>query len=339
MPQANPLTVNLAGLCVEGTLYGIFFTLFVLSSALLISRARKTSPHASIWSILCTPLIAGSLAMFVAITVHWVIEGARLVQAVNSPEGPLIFYLEWSQPTFVAEMGFFIAAAVIGDALIIYRLWVVWNYRKLVVVFPILGLVGLLTCGIGLVQEFPQLETGAGIFQSSAARWATPDCVFTICTNVYCSAMIAYKLWLVDSRSQKYGGPSLGGVLAIVVESATFYTAWALVFFVTYQTHQNICFLIVNCWPAVSGITCMMINVRAGLGWALEGTNSNLNTSTVNASRVVFEGIGDSNSKAYVMNPLASDSTNGDQSGYVGALRKSRQLAINVQHTHTMHAV
>lgn len=210
MPQANPLTVNLAGLCVEGTLYGIFFTLFVLSSALLISRARKTSPHASIWSILCTPLIAGSLAMFVAITVHWVIEGARLVQAVNSPEGPLIFYLEWSQPTFVAEMGFFIAAAVIGDALIIYRLWVVWNYRNLVVVFPILGLVGLLTCGIGLVQEFPQLETGAGIFQSSAARWATPDCVFTICTNVYCSAMIAYKLWLVDSRSQKYGGPSLG---------------------------------------------------------------------------------------------------------------------------------
>jgi hypothetical protein len=37
---------------------------------------------------------------------NWVIEDTRLVKAVNFPEGPVIFYLEWSQLTFVAEMRF-----------------------------------------------------------------------------------------------------------------------------------------------------------------------------------------------------------------------------------------
>lgn len=67
--------------------------------------------------------------------------------------------------------------------------------------------------------------------------------------------------------------------------------------------------------------------MRAGLGWALEGTSSQPNTSILNASRVVFEGIGDSNSRTYVMNPFASHSKDDDQSDDVGALRKSRQLA------------
>lgn len=166
MAQFSPLDGALAGVCLEGVLYGIFFLLFILSMVLLTTRSRKTSPQASKISILFSPLIFASICMFITITAvstpdlfpihtadiedleHWCIVSYRLFQAVEAREGPMIFYVDWKQATMVAYMSVFTASIIIGDAVIvslilvsshipypncspppqIYRLWVVGRF-------------------------------------------------------------------------------------------------------------------------------------------------------------------------------------------------------------------
>ena len=50
-------------------------------------------------------------------------------------------------------------------------------------------------------------------------------------------------------------------------------------FFISYQSHSNLQFVAVDSWPAMSGISFMLINVRVGLGWAQSGSNHNFSSS------------------------------------------------------------
>ena len=51
-------------------------------------------------------------------------------------------------------------------------------------------------------------------------------------------------------------------------------------FFISYQSHSNLRFVAVDSWPAMSGISFMLINVRVGPGWAQSGSNHNFSSST-----------------------------------------------------------
>jgi hypothetical protein len=79
---------------------------------------------------------------------------------------PMAFYSDWAQPTEVLQTGFLVASLTIMDALIVripsssvlcsvdlfsqvHRLWIIWGYKKRVVVFPLctlFGLLGTLNC-------------------------------------------------------------------------------------------------------------------------------------------------------------------------------------------------
>lgn len=277
---------------------------------LLTTRSRKTSPQASKISILFSPLIFASICMFITITAHWCIVSYRLFQAVEAREGPMIFYVDWKQATMVAYMSVFTASIIIGDAVIIYRLWVVWNYNKIVVIIPLLSLIGLTVTGVGLVCQFPKMKIGEGIYESKAGIWINSDCIFTFCINVYSSVLIAYRIWKINRSSRKIGGTSLNAVVAIVIEAAMLYTVWTLIFFVTYQMHQSVFFFIVNGWPAISGITCMMINVRAGMGWAQEAAGSmstGITAKTTSKQSGALVGSTGEIDNMYVMHPVVVD--------------------------------
>lgn len=70
-------------------------------------------------------------------------------------------------------------------------------------------------------------------------------------------------------------------------------------FFISYQIHSNLQFVAVDSWPAMSGISFMLINVRVGLGWAQSGSDQNLSSAPNQIQR------SDVASAAYQMRPLA----------------------------------
>ncbi|THU83765.1 hypothetical protein K435DRAFT_843915 [Dendrothele bispora CBS 962.96] len=294
------VSVNLATVAIESFLYGIFFVLGVTGVYLQIDshRRRAYSPHRNGFKVdllFKNPMFIGAISISATVTAHWICTVIRLFDAfVNFENGskPLEFYADLSQLTEVVKTGFLMATLVIGDTMIIYRLWVIWGHNPYVVIFPLMTLVGLTVCGIGITYQFTQYFPGLDVFNSDAGRWITSDCVFTLCTNLYSTVMIALRLWkaeksLADAAIVR-SGMGMNDVLVIVVESAAVYTSWNILFFASYQSGSNLQFNAVDCWPEMAGIAFMLINVRAGFRKNQAGTRSLSSTAGNNTSNSVY---------------------------------------------------
>ncbi|KAF7299449.1 hypothetical protein MIND_00894800 [Mycena indigotica] len=274
--------VNLATVALESCLYGAFMVLAITSISLLRARNVKLS----------SPIFLGVVAMTSTITAHWILTVDRSFLAFlyfENGTSPLGFYGDLSQITEVVKTGFLMATLTIGDALIIHRLWIIWNRKFAVLIFPLSTLLGLTVCGVGITYQFTQYKPGQNVFLSEAGRWITSDAVFTLSTNIYSTGFITWRI-LKSSRAIKpfVGDTSnLMSVLGIIVESAALYTTWSLFFFVTYQSGSNLQFNAVDCWPVMSGISCMLIHVRVGLGWAHKAES----TGNLKSTGVVSSGI------------------------------------------------
>ncbi|KAK0461851.1 uncharacterized protein EV420DRAFT_1628289 [Desarmillaria tabescens] len=290
--QVPLVSVNLATVALESFLYGIFFVLDLTSITLLFVRRSRRSPN-TVVSVMQRPMFIGAVGLFITITAHWICTVIRLFDAfVTFEDGkqPLEFYANLSHITEVVKTGFLMASLVIGDSMIIYRLWVVWGFNYYVIIFPLLTLAGLtgicckiplrdndfiqmIVCGIGITYQFTQYFPGLDVFASEAGRWITCDCIFTLLTNIYSSTMIAWYIWNTHRKSATaVGGTSLMSVLAMFIESATIYTSWTIFFTASYQSKSNLQFTAVDNWPEVAGIAFSLIN-KAGPSYSSAGSS------------------------------------------------------------------
>ncbi|TFK38844.1 hypothetical protein BDQ12DRAFT_682592 [Crucibulum laeve] len=303
------VSVNLATVCIESFLYGMFFILFVTSLYLLAVRQKTTNAGGSVF---LTPLVFGSILIFVTITSHWICTFLRLFQAFvtfNGGTTPFEFYDDPTQTSGVVKTGVLMASLIIGDAMIIYRLWIVWGYNRLVIIFPICTLMGLTACGVGVTYQLTQFKPGENVFPVISV-WIMSDYAFTLCTNVYSTIMIAYRVWSINASSKKFGGPNFNSVLGIVVESSVIYTSWTIFFFACYLSESNLQFIAIDAWSAISGIAFMSINVRVGLGWAQKAPQE-LSTHHPSVGMITFRAdrSGSENRNSFVMQPLAVNIT------------------------------
>ncbi|KAF7371371.1 hypothetical protein MSAN_00773500 [Mycena sanguinolenta] len=243
-----------------------------LADLALESCLRNASSKRRGSSIYWSPIFLGAVMLFVTITAHWILAVDRAFLAfIHPPVDVLAFYGDLAQTTVVVKTAFIVATLIIGDTLIIHRLWIVWGYNKYVILFPVGTLIGVTVSGVGITYQLTVFQPGESIFLSEAGRWITGEAVFTLCTNVYSTAFIFWQLWNHGRHTetiQRYGGPSLKSVLVILIESAALYTMWTILYLACYRSESNLQYIVVDCWPAVTGISCMLIHVRVGLGWA-----------------------------------------------------------------------
>ncbi|KAF9810038.1 hypothetical protein IEO21_07156 [Rhodonia placenta] len=306
--ELSIVSVNLATVPMESFLYGIFTVLFVASTWLLLQRDRdQRNAGVSSRPIWRTPMFLAAVFMYLMLTGHWMLTVIRLFEAFVNWQGgtdPIIAYADLSRLTEVIKTAFLVAIVLTSDAMIIYRLWVIWSYNHWVVIFPVLSWCGLVACGTGVCWQFAVYTLGDDVFKTSAGRWITSDCVFTFSTNVYCSILIAYRVWRTRISSKSYGGASVMGALAIIIESAALQSTWNLIFFITYQVKSNIQFTTCDLWASFCGISFMLINLRVSLGWAQKAGGQH--TSTIPRPTQQRSMAGDS---GYAMRPLAVNIT------------------------------
>ncbi|KAJ7094322.1 hypothetical protein C8R44DRAFT_718434 [Mycena epipterygia] len=258
----------LATVVIETFFYGIYLVLFFTSLYLLLTvQSRGLRRERSIW---LSPILWGGEVLFIAVTGHWILTIDRLFLAfvvVDHGSNPLTFYGDYSQATQVAQTSFLVASLTVVDVLFVHRLYTVWGHNRYVMIFPTITVLGLIVGGIGLAWDFSQFSELATGWDDSSNGWIIADCVFTVSTNVYCTAFIAWRLWRVQSILKPAGGRTLQSVLAIIVESAALSATWAIFFITAYAVASNLRFLI-DVTPAIVGSTNMLIYVRVGLGWA-----------------------------------------------------------------------
>ncbi|KAJ6462607.1 hypothetical protein C8R45DRAFT_1220562 [Mycena sanguinolenta] len=269
--SAKLLAVNLAALTCSSLFYGMFVVLFSTSIYLLVgryiaTRSRRNLPSASIFR---STVFIAAICLFCSITAHWITTVYRAFLAfVYFEHGDAApqFYVDAAQVTELLQEGFLMISILIGDSLIIHRLWVVWEHRLAIIVFPICTLTALTVCSA--VSMYTTSRSGSGTVFSNP--WLTSTCILTLVTNVYSTTLITLKIWNITCVARPIGGSNLRGFLVIVVESAALYASWAVFFTVTYQTHSVVQFVVIQGAPEVVGIVNALIHTRVGLGWAIE---------------------------------------------------------------------
>ncbi|KAI0708821.1 hypothetical protein C8T65DRAFT_206308 [Cerioporus squamosus] len=275
--------VNLATVCVQSALYGVFFVLAVTALVVLIARHKRENASSQfatgtsqaqvvllgLWK---SPLFIATVILLLTVTANWCLIVYRAFQAfVHYQNGtnPAGFYIDVANPTALTLNAIPTVTVVTCDFMVIYRTWVIWNRRYLVAVLPTLTTISLAVCSIMIVVIIGQDKSTQS---PNLTPWLYAAYTLTFINNIYGTGMIVYKITSANRALRRAGSISGGikiqGTLGILVESAALYASWTLFFFITYMTKSTINALANDCFPPVSGIALMLITVRVGLGWA-----------------------------------------------------------------------
>ncbi|KAI0372527.1 hypothetical protein BV20DRAFT_939651 [Pilatotrama ljubarskyi] len=285
----SAIGVNLALACIESLLYGIFFVLAMTSLAVLVGRHTNRSSSFSgrsysserLWT---SPLFIATMCLLMTVTSHWLITVRRAFDAFLYYEGgqaPMKYYLIVEAPTQVVGSAFVVATVIVGDIILTYRIWTVWDRRWTMIVFPALCTVAYTALGTSMVQLFASYGYGESIFMTAARRRVTTTSALTLATNLYGTGNCLLLIDCVPDMVQQQNSQAWSHfrisrysqltrsqeALVIFIESAAFYTFWTLFFVVSFSADSLLEQFAFHCIPAATGISFMLIVVRVGLGF------------------------------------------------------------------------
>ncbi|KAF8622046.1 hypothetical protein AX15_007329 [Amanita polypyramis BW_CC] len=148
----------------------------------------------------------------------------------------------------VMKMICYVGQTFVGDAILLYRCWVVYNRRWLVVIIQIIMWLGETACGIMAAYGEATLHHGgsAGLKTNDLLPWITSLLTLTLATNVITTSLIVYKIC----------------VMRVLIESGTFYTASVVLLFVVYMSSSNAELPVSDAIVQIIGITFNVIIVR-----------------------------------------------------------------------------
>ncbi|KAF8197739.1 hypothetical protein K438DRAFT_1584912 [Mycena galopus ATCC 62051] len=264
------LAVTVATVIIESLFYGILLISFFTNLYLRLSRWRKTNHSSSHSRMKCDFVVISSTAIFVMCTAHWIITVVRFSHGLlNAPDIPstLLYFTDGSQILQVVRSALGEITLLIGDAVIVYRLWLMWNGDWRVVLLPALSWLGSLACVIAVAFIFHS-SIGQDVSVRYKKGWLTVNWVLTAVTNTYCTTLIAWKVWSTTRAVRAIKDEPFTPVLAIVVESAAIWTAWLLFFAITCETGSVLQSLATVLTPSVLGLVNMFIHIRVELGWS-----------------------------------------------------------------------
>ncbi|KAL1742452.1 hypothetical protein HDZ31DRAFT_43231 [Schizophyllum fasciatum] len=263
--------MKLAGLAVQSMLVGIFIALVCAMVYLLSDRSygevkrRGRKPSAD------RLLLAGLLVLSTMIVGQWICVVIRAFQAFILWDGgtsAAAFYSQITGPSEVARSAFHSATIIIVDLFVIARLYVVYDKQKKVIIGPLVALIALLVACIGTTYAYGAYDQGKAITLDALHQWRIAQSALTISINVYCTALIVWKVGRVQKRAAQYNSGKAGvrSVVTLMAESAAFYTSIVLAAQITYGLGHVSNYFFTDCIPPAAALAAVLVHVRAVLG-------------------------------------------------------------------------
>ncbi|KAH6885090.1 hypothetical protein BKA70DRAFT_1338183 [Coprinopsis sp. MPI-PUGE-AT-0042] len=254
--------VYLVGIWLEALLYGVYLCLFI--------AAIPTFVRPDVLKALSTKVfLAGNALMFITISIHNVSSVVHLVMAFAYQTdvrgsvklfNDLTLWGTYSAPTLLAIIVW------IGDALVIYRCFLVWQRSYRVIVLPVL----LFIVGVGSHSaNLWWIQHQADVSHVVVGAWPFLNVPFPIylAQNVLTTGLIVFKIWAQYQRSRAVGlmslhTPSLVSIMRVIVESAAIYTGGTLVMVILRALDHPARFTIHCCLVPTTGIVFVLFAIR-----------------------------------------------------------------------------
>ncbi|VDB88478.1 unnamed protein product [Peniophora sp. CBMAI 1063] len=250
-------TATLLALFLESLLYGVFGALFVVT----VVQQRKTKDTLrSRW------IVPVSGMMLTVATAHLLLAFVRAQRgftiAVHTAAGARGFFENVSAPMHVAMDSLYVVQTTVGDAVLIWRLYMVYARNVWVAIPFLVMLLANLATGI-VVCCYEGLATPGSTIFGTASKWIKAFFILTMCMNAMCTAGILWRIWShtrkrdIWSRDHEQGG--LIWVLVIVAESGMLYSSAVLALFIAYVKGSQGQYVAVDLIMPLVGIIFVLI--------------------------------------------------------------------------------
>ncbi|KAI0313225.1 hypothetical protein OF83DRAFT_1142358 [Amylostereum chailletii] len=264
----------------ESIFFGAYVVLFLACLKVSWSK-RKVSG-------LNYRMVGASVALFVLITWHEVMDTYRLVTAFSISEttgGADLYFADISSALGVLKTSIYLAITAVSDLLILYRCFIVWERRMYVVVLPLLLYVA--DIGVGIASVYTSSKGDAHAFSTEQERITNAFFSCTLALNALCTGLIAFRIAKSQRQTRATRGDSnLDQVTVIVVESGAIYVANLVIIVATFSSRSIVFNIFLDLLSPVIGIVFSLIIVRIGLGISSDLTTHQVSTIEFKSRRV-----------------------------------------------------
>ncbi|KAI0091385.1 hypothetical protein BDY19DRAFT_622471 [Irpex rosettiformis] len=246
---------------VEAILYGFCALMYILTFWILLRNENKRCPKYA--------LMAVTAFLLVLTTAEMIVNIVRICQGFLdiAPSQSLAYFESVSETTFVIKSSLFNTQTLVLDAVVIYRAWVVWQNDWKVVLFPIIGWLGLLACSIANnVVLATASENPGDVFVQQTGRWITAVYSMTLVTNLSATSLLAYRIWKINKSTTPWRTTDkLSPVLRVVIESGALYSLTIIAAIITFALKTPGVYVLLDMISPIISIVYNMIIIRIGL--------------------------------------------------------------------------
>ncbi|KAH9946545.1 hypothetical protein B0H21DRAFT_808880 [Amylocystis lapponica] len=267
MLLSDYIAALIIGFACESVLYGAYCVLFLISLTVLVWYRSRSNIN--------VPLLVANIVLFLSCTAHWVLEFNIFYTMLQSPGTS--GYVNVTRKIFGAEI-LLSLIDFFGDAVFIYRCWLVWRRNYGIIVLPFLT---ALAAGFACIIEITHLVLTTD-FLAPVAPVATPlgiaGYAIALATNVLVTLLISGRIWALAHAGADVdtaGVPMRGRALAhhaigVIVESGALYLAVQLVYLVLLTLEHPAQGIAGGIAAQIFGIAPTLIIIRVALGLAVD---------------------------------------------------------------------
>ncbi|KAI0325185.1 hypothetical protein GY45DRAFT_1364669 [Cubamyces sp. BRFM 1775] len=175
----------LIGFACETALWGANCVLFSISLGLLYRKGRRGDLNLTIFIIHCL--------LFTTCTAHFGIEFNHFYTTLNASSSVAGFANE-TKALLAADV-FISICDLLGDAMLLYRCWVMWGNARWVVILPVLSAVAGFICLLQVVHFVATLSPASPVPPAAVVPLTTAGYVLPLCTNVMATGLLVLKIW------------------------------------------------------------------------------------------------------------------------------------------------
>ncbi|KAF7969816.1 hypothetical protein HWV62_25940 [Athelia sp. TMB] len=260
--------ISVVSIFTESILYGIFTVLFSASMVILFRKHKRSRT-------LNVPVLSVSISMFMIATIHVGVDLRRLLDALfhsqDVPGGTIGLLSQINSVEYLLRTTAYAIQTIIGDGFLLYRLAIVWNHDKRILVPLSIPFVGTIVCGVGSLVSFARVSLQEMIIAEQLQKWNISFFALTLFTNLTYTFFLAFKIWLTHRRAAaSQVSSSLWPAFVIVVESGVVYSATLVVVITLWLNANYAQFIVLDAVTQIIGVVFSLIIVRVGMGLTSE---------------------------------------------------------------------
>ncbi|ESK85569.1 hypothetical protein Moror_10019 [Moniliophthora roreri MCA 2997] len=272
----------LVALWTQTMLYGMNTVLFIMC-VYVLTHDRGKGKGAPINK----PLLITAIVLYTLCAAHAINDLGRAIAAFisyeNNPGGATAYYVQLWVWSSVLRQAIYVTNNAVADALLVYRLYVVWNFNVKIITGPVIVLLTTTVCGYRAVWGFSNIKQGEDTYAADIYTWGIALFALSLLLNLVVTSAIAGRMWWCGNRmaatlGQKHGR-KYSQAMVIIVESGAIYSVCVFIVLITYATKTNGVYIAYDALAQIMGMNPILIIVRVGLGLTAHDTTYQLTVS------------------------------------------------------------